>query len=400
MAAGVAFDMLMKRETILGVLRRYHAPGNTFSQYYKLGIQSEPVATIYGNKGQYDIFDGTRTLGAFSAFNAPPTRINRKPIGSVPIIVPRQYMAIDVNLAELYGSRDLGQNFLPPVRGRGLAYYQGQLMYTKSRMNTTTEWMATQLFINNGFGVKNYNNVTPILVPCEASDPAAMFVNEGRVPVDHYGDVNGVFTDFWDDPAADIPGQLMELQFNAARANGRTLSEIWVNGMTGKHLFNNEKLSKQVGLSNRIFDTLNPAKEIGPDQKFPDTGVTVVFGALPTWKFHIYNQGYVDYGTPETIDAQTSAANWKPFIPTGTAVITPPPPDASMPWAGMCAGSELAQWSELSPPEEVVGFGTGSNRAIEPPRIETKFLYNGAPVLLEPRAIYCPTVLAEASESE
>lgn len=394
MAAGVAFDMLMKRETILGVLRRYHAPGNTFSQYYRMGVESEPVATIYGNKGQYDIFDGTRTLGAFSAFGAPPTRINRKPIGSVPIVVPRQYMAIDINLAELYGSRDLGQNFLPPVRGRGLAYYQAQLMYMKSRMNTTTEWMATTLMQENGFGIKNYGGGTPILVPCSKTDPDAFISNEARIPSNHFADVGGIFTDGWEDPNTDIPGQLMELQYIAARNNGRVLSEVWVNGLVGRYLFNNDKLSKQVGLSNRIFDTLNPARTYTEDQKMPDTGFSVVFGALPTWKFHIYNQGYVDYGTPETITAQTSEDNWKPFIQANKAIITPPPPSAGEPWCGMCAGSELAQWSELSPPEEVVGFGTGANRAIEPPRIENKALYNGAPVLLEPRAIYVPTVIS------
>ena len=400
MAAGVAFDMLMKRETILGVLRRYHAPGNTFSQYYRMGVQSEPVATIYGNKGQYDIFDGTRTLGAFSAFGAPPTRINRKPIGSVPIVVPRQYMAIDVNLAELYGSRDLGQNFMPPVRGRGLAYYQAQLLYMKTRMNTTTEWMASQMMQNNGFGVKNFGGgATPILVPCLATDPQRMITNEGRVPSDHFVDCNGIFTDSWEDPTTDIPGQLMELQFTAARENGRNLTEVWVNGTVGRYLFNNDKLSKQVGLSNRIFDTLNPSKTYTDEQEFPDTGYTVVFGALPTWKFHIYNQGYVDYGTAETMAAQTSEANWKPFIEANRAVITPPPPTAGEPWCGMCAGSELAQWSELSPPEEVVGFGMGANRAIEPPRIEGKALYNGAPVLLEPKAIYAPTVTGASFSS-
>jgi hypothetical protein len=393
MATGVAFDMLMKRETILGVLRRYRAPGNTFSQYYKMGVESEPVATIYGNKGQYDIFDGTRTLGSFSAPGAPPTRINRKPIGSVPIVVPRQYMAIDVNLGELYGSRDLGQNFMPPVRGRGLSYYKAQLMYMKSRMNTTMEWMATQLMQNNGFGIKNYSTSgTPILVPCLASDSSAMVVNAAKVPSNHYADVSSIFTDSWEDPDTDIPGQLMELQYVAARENGRGLSEVWVNGLVGRYLFNNDKLSKQVGLSNRIFDTLNPSTTYTEDQELPDTGFTVVFGALPNWKFHIYNQGYVDYGTQETIDAQTSDSLWKPFIELNKAIITPPPPSAGEPWCGMCAGSELAQWSELTPPEEVVGFGMGANRAIEPPRIEGKALYNGAPVLLEPRAIYCPTV--------
>ena len=106
MTVGVSLDQLLKRETVLGVLSRYHAPGNAFQNYYGLGITATGAQQIYGTTGQYDIFDGSRSLGYFSAPGAPPNRMPRKPIGSIPITVPRMYMSIDLLESQLYNIFD------------------------------------------------------------------------------------------------------------------------------------------------------------------------------------------------------------------------------------------------------------------------------------------------------
>ena len=90
--------------------------------------------------------------------------------------------------------------------------------------------------------------------------------------------------------------------------------------------------------------------------------------------------------------SQISAANWRPFIPDKTAFLLPPP---SNEWLGMVQGSELVRWNNLqAQAEEVLGFGFGQEVAIEPPRTDVKMLYNGAPGLFEPYAVYSATVLS------
>lgn len=392
MSAGVSLDQLLKRETILGTIERYRAPGNLFCEMYGLGIMAPAAQQIFGNAGQYDIFDGTRSMATFSSPGAPPTRRARKPIGSVSITVPRIYETAELMENELLGTRELGQNPSAPITGRGLSYYKRQIRNTRTRMDTTHEFMATRMVLG-GFGMKPLTTGSPVLVPCETSDPAVVITNSSKVTGDSLGTANGIFTDKWNNPGTDIVMQLNELQVMAARRNGRNLRDIWVNGNTAKHLVNLEVLRNINGIANRVFSARNPTQQYTADQKVPDTGYIMEFGALPGWRFIVYNQGYVLPGTAEDIDSQTSTANWRPFIPDGKALILPAMGEME-PYMGMVAGSELMRWNHLQATSEMVyGFGVGTEFAIEPPRIDTKLLYNGAPVILEPNAVYGVDVL-------
>ena len=76
MPAGLSYDQMMRVPYITGLIRRVRAPGNTFSRYYGLSSTSPPAQQIIGRAGQYDIFDGTRSLAPVSAPGAPPMRLN------------------------------------------------------------------------------------------------------------------------------------------------------------------------------------------------------------------------------------------------------------------------------------------------------------------------------------
>ena len=390
MPAGMSFDQMVRVPFILRMITRIHAPGNTMSQYYGLGITPRGgTQQIIGNAGQYDIFDGTRSLSTFSAKGAPPTRLNRKQIGTVPITVPRQYNSIGLEDDKMFGVRGLGQPFSQPTATFNKAYFTRQIQYAKQRMNNTHEFMTAHMF-RGGWTVVPYGSVagSPLLFPGELGASGAIYTNSTQVPASHRDDLDAVLGGTqtpWDDPQANIIKQLMALQVIAARENGRRITDIWLNGNTAAYLFTNSVIQAVGGSVYKIFDTLNPATEIGPNQEFPDTGVTVVFRGLPDYKFHIYNQGYVTPGTSESFSAQTDTANWNYFIPDDYAIFTPPPGD----WCEMVQGSEPMQWNLLERQSQVIfGFGMGTERAIEPPRTDVKMLDNSAPVITEPYAVY------------
>lgn len=390
MPAGMSYDQLVRVPFILKLISRIHAPGNTMSQYYGLGIAPRgEVQQIVGRAGQYDIFDGTRSLSPFSAPNAPPTRLNRKQMGTVPITLPRQYNAIGIEDEKIFGVRNLGQPFSQPVAGFGRAYFTRQIQYAKQRMNNTHEFMTAHMF-RGGWTLKPYGSVagSPLLFPDALGASGAIVTNSTQVPASHRDTLDVVLggtQDQWDDPSANIVEQLMALQVIAARENGRRITDVWLNGNTAKYLFTNSVIQAVGGSVYQIFDTLNPATEIGPNQKFPDTGVTVIFRGLPDYKFHIYNQGYVTPGTSESFSAQTSSSNWNYFIPDDYAIFTPAPGD----WCGMVQGSEAMQWNLLERTSQIIfGFGMGTERAIDPPRTDVKMLDNSAPVITEPYAVY------------
>lgn len=392
MPAGLSYAQMMKVPFVLRTLTRIHAPGSTLCNYYGLGITpSVRVQEIVGNAGQYDIFDNTRSLAPFSARGAPPTDLNRKPVGSVPITVPRMYNKIGIEDEQIFGTRNLGQSYSQPVNSRGQQYFANQMRYMKTRMNNNHEFMAAHMF-RGGWALKPANTSGSQQLVLTDKDDAAVgkIVNDTKVPAAHTGQIGGIIDTSWDDPDANLVNQFMALQAQSARVNGRRITEVWLNGNTGKHLFTNNVLQAVGGSVYRIFDTLNPAKEIGPGQKFPDTGVTVVFRGLPDIRFHIYNQGYVVPGTSEAFSDQISAANFRTFIPDNYAIMTPAPGD----WTEMVEGSEPVQWNLREAGSKIVtGFGMGMERAIDPPRQDVKMLYNGAPVITEPYAVYYAEVI-------
>lgn len=391
MPTGLSYQQMMRVPFILRTIRRIHAPGNTICQYYGLGMNpSVRTQIINGNSGQYDIFDGTRSLSPFTAPGAPPVDINRKPIGSVPITVPRMYNKIGIEDAQIFGTRNLGQPYSQPVGSRGEQYFTSQIRYLKTRMTSSHEFMASRMF-SGGWRVRPAAAGSQLMVLDETTDTTAGGVtNDTRVPASNKTNLGGIIATSWADPSANLIDQFFDIQMLAARQNGRRITDVWLNGTTGKHLFTNSVIQAVGGSVYKIFDTLNPSTAIGPEQKFPDTGVTVIFRGLPDYKFHIYNQGYVLPGTSEAIDQQISASNWRPFIPDNIAIMTPPPGE----WCEMVEGTEPIQWNLLQGNSQLItGFGMGTERSIDPPKTDVKMLYNGAPVITEPLAVYYATVV-------
>lgn len=388
MAAGVAYEQLFRVPYVMKLIERIHAPGTTFSTYYGLGMTKPNPQRIMGRSGQYDIFEGTRSLSPMSSPGAPPNRINRKPVGTIPITVPRQYNSIGIEDEKIFASRTMGMNQSAPVNSGGQVYFAKQVQYLKTRMQNSLEFMAVRMF-SGGFGMKPAGTGSNILNLCEFSDGSKVVGNPSNIPASNLTNAGGIIDVSWDNPSADIRSQLMTLNYQSARINGRTLTDVWVNATVGKYLFNNSTIQGTGGAVNKIFSTLQPAKEIAPNQVFPDTGVTVVFGGLPEFKFHIYNQGYVTPGTTEDITAQTGN-NWTPYIPANSAIITPPPGE----WCDMVVGSEPMRWNLLQGAAEIIyGFGFGTELTIDPPATDVKMLYNGAPVIVEPNAPYQLTVV-------
>lgn len=389
MPVGMTYEQLFRVPYVMKLISRIHAPGTTFSSYYGLGINAPNPQRILGRSGQFDIFDGTRSLAPMSAPGAAPNRLARKPVGTQPITVPRMFNAIGIEDEKIFGTRTMGMNQTAPVNTGGQVYFAKQVQYMKTRMMNSIEFMATRMFLG-GFGMKPSGTASQELLLCETTDGSVVITNPTRVPAGNLTTAGGIIDTTWDNPSADIRAQLMSLQVQAARINGRAITDIWVNGNTGKYLFNNNIIQSVGGAVNRIFSTLEPSREITPGQKFPDTGVTVIFGGLPEYKFHIYNQGYVLPGTSESFTDQTSSSYWVPFIPDKKAIITPPPGD----WCNMVIGSEPMRWNLLQGASEIVyGFGYGTEMTINPPATDVKMLFNGAPILEEPNAVYALDVL-------
>lgn len=384
-------EQLTQVPHVMGVVSEYNAVGTTISRFYGLSMTSTPGQQIDGRTGVYDIYNPTRTMPVVRAPMAGPSKVARKPVGQKIITVSRFYESLDIEYERVWRNRPLGGRY-GTVDAMGIQYIARQYKHEVTKFANAYEFMAINMF-RGGW------SLLPIgedLYPVELGTPDTVMDIETLVPDEHKeqlplgtGDAD-IISVSWDDPNADIVQQFMNLDKVTAVRHGSKIKHIWGNGSTIYPLLNNIGLQRISGTAISIFDSMT-GRPIDPNQKYPDTGVDIVFKALPDRIFHIYNQVYIPGQVSESFAAQTNMANIKFLVPDNEVIMTPEPGD----WCELVAGSEPIQFNMLEQVRRAYGFAVGRDFGIDPPRVELKFLTNIAPVLTQMFAVYNPTVIFE-----
>jgi hypothetical protein len=385
---GYSYDELTKVPFVMDVIREFRAPGTTLQRFYNLGLTSRPGQVMPHRTGVYDIFNPTRTMPIVTAPMRGPARVARKPVAQKQITVPRFFEALVIEDEYVFRNRPLGGQY-GQVDQQGQTYISRQISHEVTKFANVHEFMAASMF-RGGWSLLP---VGEDLYPVPKGTAGTVMDFDTLIPAGHQAqlDVDGtgdIIDTSWDNAAADLVAQLLKLNKVHAARHGAPLRHIWLNGTTIAPLFNNTKLQAVGGSVFRIFDSLS-GREKNPDEQFPDTGVDVVFRALPEYTFHVYNQVVVPGQVNESAAAQIDASNYDYLIPDGEVFITPDPGD----WCELVAGSEPMQYSKNEAPKIATGFDMGRAREIHPPRWDLMFLANQAPVLTQQYAVYNPTVV-------
>lgn len=388
---GYSLDQLTQVPHVMGVVAEYNSPGSTISRFYGLGLNSPPGQVIPHRTGVYDIFNPTRSMPLVRAPMTGPSRVARKPVGQKVVTVSRFYESLEIEYERVFRNRPLGGRY-GTVDAMGQSYIARQLKHELDKFSNAHEFMAIQMF-RGGWSLLP---VGEDLYPVPKGTANTAYDVDTLVPSEHKGQLPigpsgaDIITESWDDPDADLVQQFANLDKIHAARHGAPLVHIWGNGTTIYPLFNNVQIHRVGGTAVRVFDRIT-GREADPGQRFPDTGVDIVFRALPGRVFHVYNQVYIPGPVSESQAAQTNTANIEYYIPDGEVIMTPNPGD----WCEKVAGTEPVQFNILEPVRTVSGFAMGRDFAIDPPRVDLKFLTNVAPVLTQFNAVYNPTVLFE-----
>lgn len=386
---GYTLDQITRVPYVMGVVSEYNAPGSTISRYYGLGLTSRPGQVLPRRTGLYDIYNPTRGLPVQRLAMQPPARVARKPIGQKVITTSRFYESLGMAYEEIWKNRPVGGRY-GEVDPMGMSYVMMQMKHELQKFQNAHEFMAVQMF-RGGWSVLQSGED---LLPVPLGTAGAIFDVETLMEADQKDQlaINPGGTDVidgsWDDPATDIVQQFFNLDKVHAVRHGAPIRHVWANSTTISPLFNNTSLRSIAGDAFTLFETMT-RRTIDPGQRFPDTGYDIVFRAMPNITFHVYNQVYIAGQVSEGRVAQTDFDNISYYIPDNEAIFTPEPGT----WCELIHGSEPVQFNRNETVRSASGFAVGRNWDIEPPRVELKFLNNAAPVLVEPRATYNPTVI-------
>ena len=386
---GYSYDELTKVPFVMDVISEFRAPGSTLQRFYNIGLTSRPSQTLPHRTGVYDIFNPTRTMPIVTAPMRGPARVARKPVSQKQITVPRFFEALVIEDEYVFRNRPLGGQY-GQVDQAGQTYIARQVKHETQKFINVHEFMAASMF-RGGWSLLPHGED---LYPVPLGTVGAVMDFDTLVPAEHKDQIAlgtagaDIIDTSWDDNTADLVQQLLLLNKAHAARHGAPLRHIWLNGTTIAPLFSNTKLQAVGGSVFRIFDSLTGA-QVNPDERFPDTGVDVVFRALPEYTFHVYNQVVVPDRISESTSATFDPANYEYLIPDGEIFITPDPGD----WCELVAGTEPMQYAKEQAPKLVTGFDMGRAREIFPPRWDLMFLANQCPVLTQQYATYNPTVI-------
>jgi hypothetical protein len=396
MAGEITIQQLFQTPTITKVISQIGSPLSLLQRFYGVGPGKGVTQSMSGRYVGWDLFNATRSVAKGRPPATGPATVSRKPIGHNMAQVYRMHEKTLINQEEVFRTRPLGAA-IGTVDLRGQQYVRRQLEFLTQRFTNAREFMVSRMF-RGGWSVSIEGEDW---VPGEMSQSGYAFNVDMQLPSTHKtqltaGTSANIIEDSWDDPSADVIGQLLTLDMAAERENGRPIRHIWINGNTFKYLLDNTGLQSTGGTAFRIFESLRARTATAElnGERFPDTGFDVVFRALPLHTFHIYNGGLTlpAAGTSEVgedLTTQLSATYFSLFLPDNYAILTPDPGN----WMGWIEGSEIVAENLLDEGREAFGFTSWTTRVIDPPGWELKALDNGLPVLYEPRAIYYGTVI-------
>lgn len=385
--ANITLHDMFKTPYVLGVFSRLKAPGLALSDFYGFGPDKPATEVSPRRSLVYDIFNTTRTMSNARGPYVGPSKIAPQKVSSAVAHALRMYEALPLHYEKIYQMRPMGGQ-IGEVDAEGASYVGRQQKYVAQRMMNALEFMVSRMF-RGGFSL----SVSGEDMFLREKGSGTIDV-EYNVPASHLsqlavGDPDGatdVITTSWDNTDALIVNQLLALNKASERETGYVQKHIWINSTTYGHLLNNAQLQSIRGTANRVFDR-QTSQTIKTTEDSRESGYEVTFPAIPQFTFHIYDAvSHVTVGRDSDTYSELSL-----YIPNNKALITPEPEVGG--WYGMATCTEPIRENDVSEVQYVNGLHSWAFPVNDPPGFEQRILWNGVPLLYNPKAFYFPTVI-------
>lgn len=170
---------------------------------------------VKGKVATYTRIPGTRNLGRFTEYGAPSLRLDQKGISTVPVVLLHEFNHITMDPTVLINLRQM-ESYAP--QNMGEEEIGRQTMSVAQRFQNTRTASIHSLLANGTIWYDSSGNLLP-------SSSGAMVTADFGVAASHKSQLNAegtgnIISTSWDNPTANIPGQLRALQDAAARITG------------------------------------------------------------------------------------------------------------------------------------------------------------------------------------
>ncbi|MES2792740.1 MAG: major capsid protein [Planctomycetota bacterium] len=356
----------------------------------KFGMQGGPpgsnirganVTTIGHRQFGFDIFNDSRAVGRSTAPGAPAAVSTRNPVGVVRGEFPRMHDSLVLEAERLHNRRALG--------GSSAAYDEGGKNYITRQQRYLGQKAGNFRTMLIGGMVRGalYAHKRNTDVYYDYTSSNAMWTIDYQIPTGNKSQLNmlggGNLIDVaWDNPGANIPKQIGEINAAFQVLTGSRLDLIIINAKTWNYLLNNDYVIQNAGSSSPAYIEL--AREEGESENgHPYTTIEARLAAVPWVKFLVTDEG-LDLET-----ATPGVTAYTKFIPDGAAWFGPNP---TSDYFEMWEGDEPISEGPNQPQQIKAGLDAWTYNSWNPTATQLFVLDNAIPVLFVPAATAFATV--------
>lgn len=333
----------------------------------------------HGRDGSYQVFNNSRQIGRGRAPATAAAIAKRNPIGRVPITYPRMHEQLQLTAEELHNLAQIGDPRMRDEMGAQMIRRQTQFLAQKAanwRAAMVAGMLRDALYVTVA-GDDWYFNFTSAgsLFQINFQMPAANKTQLNMLGAGNILDVS------WDNPAADIPSHLSQINAAFQQLYGGRLENILCQGAIWQHVITNDFVQSQAGIANspfRRFERVVGTREDGS----PLNAQVGELAAMPGLTWWITDEG-LDLGAPGS-EAFTK------YIGNNAAVFMP---DPNMGIFSMQLGSEPIAEYDNGPKSVKVGLASWSKESSNPTVTEIFALDNALAINHIPVSVAYGTVV-------
>ena len=205
----------------------------------------------HGRTGSYQIFNNTRKSGKLRAPGTAAARSSRQSVGVVPFVYPRMHDSIGLLAEEIHNIAQIGDPRMRDIAGAN--YIQRQTRYLAQKAANHRALMTVGMLRDSLYVIEDGDDwrlsltSTSNLFQINFNMPAG---NKSQLDMLGAGDI---ITTSWDNPAADIPLHLSNIDAAFQELYGGRLENIICPGNVWQQVIKNDHVSSQAGIANAPF---------------------------------------------------------------------------------------------------------------------------------------------------
>lgn len=323
----------------------------------------------------YDIFNDARSVAIARAPGATSATVRRQAVGRVDGTFPRVAEKLPLLLEELHNFRKIGGQVAEFDNGgqefiRRQQRFMGQRV-ANFRLLSLAGMMRGAMYAHRVDGGDD--------IYYDFTSSSAAYTIDWQIPAGNKSQLNmlgggNIIGTSWDNPVADIPGDLLQINKAFQRLCGSSLQLAACSSGMWNNIINNDYVISQAGSANTPFAILQ--REDGNSENgLPRTTFIAQLRAVPWMLWYITDEG-LDVG------AQGSTT-YTPFIGDNDVWFGPAPnPD----YMEMLLGSEPVSEGPNLPATERFGMHAYNVSTYDPAGYVLHTLDNAIPALYVPKA--------------